>query len=128
MAKVSGGAAGEILAARYLIEKGYRLLATNYRSRFGEVDIIAENERFLVFVEVKTRGENAYFEPREAVTAAKQQKIIKASTGYIVQHPTDLQPRFDVIEVLSDPRAPMKAKEIRHLENAFDIGNSRVWF
>ena len=76
MAKVSGGAAGEILAARYLIEKGYRLLATNYRSRFGEVDIVAENERFLVFVEVKTRGENAYFEPREAVTAAKQQKII----------------------------------------------------
>ena len=120
MAKISSGAAGEILAARFLLDKGYRLLATNYRSRFGEVDIIAEIDRFLVFVEVKTRGENAYFEPREAVTSSKRQKIIKAAMGYIAQHPTDRQPRFDVIEVYSDPKSPMKAKEIRHLENAFD--------
>lgn len=129
MANVSAGAAGEILAARHLMDKGYRLLSTNYRSRFGEVDIIAESQDgYLIFAEVKTRGENAYFEPREAVTAGKQRKIIKAALGYLTQHPTDLQPRFDVIEVFSDPKSPMKAKEINHIENAFDAGGVSFGF
>lgn len=128
MAKVSSGAAGEILAARFLLDKGYRLLNTNYCSRFGEVDIIAEKDGYIAFVEVKTRGENAYFDPREAVTVSKQQKIIKAAMGYMVQHPADLQPRFDVIEVFSDPKSPMKAKEIRHIENAFDNAGKSFGF
>lgn len=120
MAGVSRGAAGEILAARYLRANGYELIEINHRSRFGEIDIIAECDGYLAFIEVKTRGEAAYYEPREAVTYSKQQKIIRTAMGYLAKHPTDLQPRFDVIEVYMDGSAPLKAKCIEYIENAFD--------
>ena len=125
MAEVSRGAAGEILAARYLRKQGYELVEVNYRSRFGEIDIIAEYDGFLAFVEVKTRGEAAYYKPREAVTYSKQQKIIRTAMGYLATHPTDLQPRFDVIEVYMDGSAPLKAKYIEHIENAFDTSGKQ---
>ena len=120
MAKVSRGAAGETLAARFLRRRGYELVEANYHSRFGEIDIIAENERFLVFAEVKTRGEQALYEPREAVFGEKQRKILKTALLYLAQNPSEKQPRFDVIEVFMDPHSPMKAKKIEHIENAFE--------
>lgn len=125
MADVSRGAAGEILAARFLRENGYELIEVNYHSRFGEIDIIAEYDGFLVFVEVKTRSEAAYYEPREAVTYSKQQKIIRTAMGYLTTHPADLQPRFDVVEVYMDSCAPLKAKRIEHIENAFDTSGKQ---
>ena len=76
MAEVSRGAAGEVLAARFLREKGYTLLTANYRCRQGEVDIIAADASYIVFVEVKTRQQGALYAPREAVDAAKQHRII----------------------------------------------------
>ncbi len=120
MAEVSRGAAGEILAARYLRANGYELIEVNHRSRFGEIDIIAEHAGYLAFIEVKTRGEAALYEPREAVTYSKQQKIIRTAMGYLAKHPTELQPRFDVVEVYMENSAPLKAKRIEHIENAFD--------
>ncbi len=121
MAGISKGAAGEVLAARYLRDKGYDLLAANYRSRFGEIDIIAAKDAYIVFVEVKSRAQNSLYAPREAVTAAKQQRIIKTALLYLAQHPETRQPRFDVIEIVTAEGQPMKMLSLEHLENAYGL-------
>lgn len=118
MAGVSKGAAGEVLAARYLRDQGYELLGANYRTRFGEIDIIATDGTYIVFVEVKTRAQNSFYTPREAVTAAKQRRIVKTALLFLAQHPTPLQPRFDVIEVITAVGHPMTLVELNHLKNA----------
>ncbi len=118
MAGISKGAAGEVLAARYLRDQGYELLGANYRTRFGEIDIIASDGAYIVFVEVKTRAQNSYYAPREAVTAAKQRRIIKTALLFLSQHPTKLQPRFDVIEIVTAVGQPMKLLALNHLKNA----------
>ncbi len=119
MAGVSKGAAGEVLAARYLRDHGYDIVCSNYRTRFGEIDIIAETDTYIVFVEVKSRAQNAYYLPREAVTAAKQQRIIKTALLYLSQHAPGKQPRFDVIEIVTAEGQPMTLLELNHLENAY---------
>ena len=123
MAGVSKGAAGEVLAARFLREKGYEIRAGTYTSRFGEIDLIAVKATYLVFVEVKTRSEDGLYAPAEAVTAAKQQRIIKTAMLYLQQHPCALQPRFDVVEITTRRGKPMEAAEIDHLQGAFEAGD-----
>lgn len=118
MARVSKGAVGEVLAARYLRDKGYTIEAANYRCRFGEIDIIASDETYIVFVEVKTRAENSLYHPREAVTRMKQHRIIKTAKLFLQQHPSKRQPRFDVIEVTTKVGRPMEPVHVEHLENA----------
>ena len=120
MANVSKGAAGEVLAARFLREKGYRILAANVRSRFGEIDIIAADGGYIVFVEVKARGEDAIYAPREAVTLQKQRRITATAALWLQRHPTELQPRFDVIEVVTRRGKPMEVAEIDHLMGAYE--------
>lgn len=120
MAEVSRGAAGEVLAARFLRDKGYTITASNVHSRFGEIDIIACNDEYIAFVEVKTRSEGAIYAPREAVTAAKQRRILCTAALYLQQHPTPLQPRFDVVEVVTQKDASMKVVEIDHLMGAYE--------
>ena len=124
MARVSRGAAGEVMAARYLRKKGYTLIAANYRTRFGEIDIIAADKKYIAFVEVKLRSGAAIYTPEEAVTPLKQQKIVKAAMQYLQLHPSDLQPRFDVIAIVADDRDPMKARSLEHLKAAFDVGGT----
>ncbi len=119
MTRVSKGAAGEVLAARFLRDNGYEILAGNYRTRFGEIDIIAADDEYIVFVEVKSRQEGAYYTPREAVTADKQRRIIKTALLYITHNPDPRQMRFDVIEVITDPNEPLKALDLRHIPNAY---------
>lgn len=119
---ISRGAAGEVMAARYLRKKGYTLLAANYRTRFGEIDIIAADKKYIAFVEVKLRSGAAIYTPEEAVTPLKQQKIVKAAMQYLQLHPSELQPRFDVIAIVADDRDPMKARSLEHLKSAFDVG------
>ncbi len=119
MASLSKGAAGEVLAARFLRDKGYALLAANYRSRLGEIDIIATDGEYIIFVEVKTRQGDALYTPREAVTSAKQQRIRATAMLYLQQYPTELPLRFDVVEVTAEADTPMRAREIQHLQNAF---------
>ena len=128
MPRISRGAAGEVMAARYLRKKGYTLLAANYRTRFGEIDIIAADKKYIAFVEVKLRSGAAIYTPEEAVTPLKQQKIVKAAMQYLQLHPSDLQPRFDVIAIVADDRDPMKARSLEHLKAAFDVGGMYAAF
>lgn len=122
MANLPKGAAGELLAARYLRKKGYTLLAANYRTRFGEIDIIATNRKYIAFVEVKQRDSAAIYAPQEAVTPAKQQRIIRTAMLYLQSHETSLQPRFDVIAIVTDPNNPLKVLSLTHIPAAFDAG------
>ena len=123
MAGVSKGAAGEILAARFLRDKGYTILSSNFRCRQGEIDIIAEKKGVIAFVEVKTRSQNSMYSPREAVTAAKQSRLIQTAAIYFSKFPSDLQPRFDVIEVITDSPTSMKVIEINHILGAYEAGD-----
>ena len=123
MAGVSKGAAGEVIAARFLREKGYMILTANYRCRQGEIDILAADRSYIVFVEVKTRCEGALYAPREAVTAAKRRRILTTAMLYLSRHPSELQPRFDVVEVVTKPNAPLEAVEINHISGAFEAGD-----
>ena len=113
------GAKGEKIAADYLKKQGYKIVAKNFHSAHGEIDIIAENKEFIIFIEVKARKDSEYnFKnyglPCEAVNKQKQQHIIYTAKIYLNDHPNDKAMRFDVIEVfLGD--------EIRtnHIEDAF---------
>ncbi len=104
---------GERAAQRYLIQKGYIIHERNYRIRGGEIDIIAEKDDTLVFVEVKTRKNTNYGMPSEAVDMRKRRRIIKAAYYYL--HGAQRTVRFDVIEVLYRG----KTAYIHHIEDAF---------
>ena len=110
---------GESFACRKLKAKGYKILCRNYRRTVGEIDIIAENEECIVFVEVKTRGENYLFEPVFAVTKDKQRKIIKTAQIYLLKNGITKQPRFDIFEVVTKDGLLLRVKEYTHTENAF---------
>lgn len=107
---------GEAQAAAVLMEKGYHIVARNFRTRFGELDIVAEKDGFLVFVEVKTRKNDRFAQAREAVGACKQAKLRTAAELWLQAHPTRLQPRFDVVEVYGVPGGKARVFQI---ENAF---------
>lgn len=109
------GDKGEALVADYLRQKGYIVSARNYRSRFGEIDIIAENADMVLFVEVKLRGERALARPAEAVNYPKRMRIISTAEYYIYNNGVTLQPRFDVAEVF----AQGDALRLHYIENAF---------
>lgn len=113
------GAWGEAVAAEYLRKKKYRLLSCGYRCRFGEIDIIARNRKFLVFVEVKLRKTDQFAMAREFVDYKKQQRIISTAQLYLSQNPTSLQPRFDVIEIYAPEGVETINPIIHHLEDAF---------
>lgn len=112
------GVWGEQAARVYLERKGYRTMETNFRTRFGEIDIIAAQGKYIVFVEVKTRKSDCFAAAREFVTPAKQQRIITTASLWLRQHPTEKQPRFDVIEVYGEEGTAIVPR-IHHLENAF---------
>ncbi|MFU0833117.1 MAG: UPF0102 protein GXX17_05260 [Oscillospiraceae bacterium] len=116
------GSLGEQYAAEYLQSKGFRILARNYRSRFGEIDIIAENGQYIIFAEVKTRESFSLVGPEEAVTPAKQNKIAKTALMYLKKQPTRLQPRFDVIGVVTSKNGN-QVLSLHHIENAFSISS-----
>ncbi len=113
------GAWGESLAAEYLKKKHYKLVAANYRSRFGEIDLVVSNRKFLVFVEVKLRKSNHFANACEYVGYQKQAKIKTTASVYLSQNPTSLQPRFDVIEIYAPEGTETKSPQIYHMEDAF---------
>ena len=117
------GSKAERIAADYLRKKHYKLIDYNYRTRFGEIDLIlVKRERFkdkyIVFAEVKMRKDDSIAEPKEFVDSSKQQKIIMAATEYLTKNKCELQPRFDVIEIIYGEDEKISVK---HLENAFSI-------
>lgn len=108
----------EIEAANFLRKKKYNLIEANYTTRFGEIDLIVANKKYLCFVEVKQRSINSIAQAKEFVTYSKQQKIIASAQLYLANNNTALQPRFDVIEIYTDND---KVISIKHLENAFEL-------
>lgn len=109
------GNIGEDLALSFLIQNGYKILEKNFRTNFGEIDIIAQKRNTIVFIEVKTRTSIKYGYPYEAVNYRKQQKIKKVSQSYIkLNNLRNFQYRFDIIEVFINGNY-----KINHIENAF---------
>ena len=86
------GAWGESLAGEYLRKKRYKLVAANYRTRYGEIDLIVSNRKYLVFVEVKLRKSDSFARAAEFVNFRKQQRLRIAAEIYLSQNPTELQP------------------------------------
>ena len=113
------GAWGEAQAAEYLRRKHYEILASGFRSRFGEIDLIVKNRKYLVFVEVKLRKSSRFAQALEYVDRRKQDKLRVTASVYLAQNPTPLQPRFDVIEVYAPEGTATRHPEIYHMEDAF---------
>ena len=113
------GAWGEVQAAEYLKAKHYKIIASRYYSRFGEIDLIARNLQYLVFVEVKVRKNAGFARAREYVNRPKQDRIRITASIYLEENPTRLQPRFDVIEIYAPEGTATVHPEIHHLEDAF---------
>ncbi|MBC5579978.1 YraN family protein [Anaerofilum sp. BX8] len=117
MDRKTAGIMGEVAAAKLYRKAGYRLLASNFRTRQGEIDLVAEGAGCLVFAEVKTRAEGGIASPREAVTPAKQRRIVAAAKGYLEKFGDSGRPvRFDVVEVYYSGDAVTRVEQI---ENAF---------
>lgn len=110
---------GEGQAAEYLRKKGYRLVDAGWQCRFGEVDLIVEKGGFLVFVEVKLRKDDRFAQAREFVDGHKQQRLLLSAQLYLSQNQTQLQPRFDVVEVYAPEGIRTRNPRIIHLEDAF---------
>lgn len=111
---------GEDRAAEFLKKKGYRIVGRNYSCRMGEVDIIAQKGRFIVFVEVKLRKSDGFARAMEYVTEAKQRRVVTAAELWLQANPTNAQPRFDVIEVYAPEGIRTEKPEINHIEDAFE--------
>lgn len=113
----TSGDKGEEKVCSYLKRHGYKITGRNYSCDFGEIDIIAANKEYILFVEVKSRGANTIDVPRAAVNRAKQQKIIKTAYCYLSENRIELQPRFDVAEVVLNEKG--EPKQVNYFENAF---------
>ncbi len=112
------GDMGEKAAGKYLEKKGWKIVGRNYRVKGGEVDIIAENDEYIIFVEVKTRTTYSLERPSYFVDSRKQKKLILTAEQYLEENECDLQPRLDVIEVEYDKNTEIIV-HIEHFENAF---------
>lgn len=119
MAANLNGAWGEALAASYLQKKKYTLLAAGFRCKFGEIDLIVRDKKYIVFVEVKLRKSDAFAQAREFVHRRKQDRLRITASIYLENHPSPLQPRFDVIEIYAPQGRETRHPEIIHLEDAF---------
>lgn len=110
---------GENHVANWLRSKGFHLAAAGYRCRFGEIDLIAEKGGYICFVEVKLRRSDEFAKAREFVDRRKQERLRLTAEHYLAEHPTELQPRFDVAEVYAPQGISTKNLQINYLENAF---------
>lgn len=117
MDKKELGYFGEKVVAYYLEKKGYTILKRNFCIKGGEIDIIAQKDDIIAFVEVKTRAPDSLVNGFEAVTKSKKKLIMKTSEEYSYRNPHDFQPRFDVVWVTVDNR---KVVGFNYIENAFD--------
>lgn len=120
------GANGEEIAVRFLKNRGYRILERNYRTRLGEIDIIAEQGRDLVFIEVKTRSATRYGSPLESVTVPKQRKLSRVAQEYVSKRDCrNRSARFDVVGIQAKKSDAGQHSDfkIELVQNAFDLCN-----
>ncbi len=109
------GRVGEKKTAEFLKGKGYKILEKNYRKRSGEIDLIAKDGETIVFIEVKTRADDSFGKPCEAVGKEKQLKYFKVATAYLIEkfNTEEIASRFDVVEI--------EDGKINHVEDAFSL-------
>ena len=110
---------GEMYAAKYLEEQGLHILERNWRSRFGEIDLITSDEMYLCFTEVKLRKSDCFAPARAFVDRRKQEKLRITAELYLEEHPAPLQPRFDVVEVYAPQGTDTAQPKIFWWKNAF---------
>jgi putative endonuclease len=120
-AKIELGERGEAFAARFLKQRGYKILVPRFKSRSGEIDLVCRDGEWLVFVEVKTRASHHFGAPSEAVQRDKQRHLSQAALDYLrlLQYPP-VRWRFDIVEVILRPQAD-RPDDIRLIPNAFDL-------
>ena len=118
-ARIDFGKTGEDLACRELERRGYAIIARRYRSRLGEIDIVARDGGTLVFVEVKAREGRAFGDAAEAITGMKRRRIAALAVDYMMRHHlSDCRCRFDVVTIHLESGAP----SVEVFQNAFDAG------
>ena len=110
------GVFGEQYAARFLRKEGYEIWSANYKTNVGEIDIIAQKDGVVCFVEVKTRQAGGMFSPAEAVDLKKQENVKSSAANYINKYSVKNKVRYDIIEVLVNGSS---LSEINHIKNAF---------
>lgn len=110
---------GEEQIAQWLQQRGWQITEKNFRCRMGEIDLVAENGTYLAFVEVKLRKDDRFGSACEAVTPAKQRRLRIAAQYYLMKHPTQLQPRFDVAEIYAPQGDCTESPSIYYIEDAF---------
>lgn len=114
------GSEGEKRVAEFLRRRGFSIIKRNYLCRYGEIDIIAENQEFLLFVEVKTRKEQSLVSGAQAVDAFKQKRILLTANDYIAKTESEKQPRFDIAEVtVYNKEDGNLGYRLNYIENAF---------
>jgi len=112
------GKSGEEDAARFLKNKGYKLLRRNYKTKLGEIDIVAQDKETLCFIEVKTRSSCIFGHPSEALTYAKQRKLSQLALFFLKEHNLiDKKARFDVVTVAYSQDKP----RLELIKNAFEL-------
>ena len=109
------GNKGEMLASRYLLDKGYAILHYNWRSGHKEIDIIAKERDTLVFVEVKSRSSEQFGNASDAVDDRKIEYLLRAAEAYVIRNRIDLKYRFDIVTVIGDS----EPYRIEHIRDAF---------
>jgi len=112
------GKQGEKIAQKYLKEKAYKILETNWQYRHAEIDILALKDNLLAVIEVKTRSSEHYGKPEAFVGKKKIKLLMEAVNFYVEQHDLDVEIRFDIIAIIKN----QYREDIEHLENAF------LWF
>jgi putative endonuclease len=116
--RIELGKIGEKLALKHLKRHGYKILEQNYKSRYGEIDIIAKNKGVLAFIEVRTRKSMEFMRPEESVNIRKQRQITKVALDYLsTRNMQDTDCRFDVVAITFDDKKP----KIELIKNAFYI-------
>lgn len=115
------GLQGENYSKSYLINNGYKVLCSNYRTENGEIDIIAKKSDYIYFIEVKTRTKGCKYSPAEDVDYSKKVRIIRTAYNYLSSNFVKLQPVFDIIEIVSSKNDKLQVCEFWHIQNAFDI-------
>ncbi len=120
------GVKGEKLAAKFLRRRGYKIIQRNYRCKLGEIDIIAERDGTIVFVEVRTRQTEEFGPPQYSITAAKRNQISRVALCYIREKNLVGQScRFDAIAITFSPGS--RRPEIEHIENAFELSRRYIY-
>ena len=117
------GAQGEMFAAQILQEQGMKILSRNYYTPYGEIDLVIQDKGCIAFVEVKTRRTGSVTRPAEAVDRRKRERIIRSAVCYLMEYPVDLQPRFDVFEIVTKKGKTFSVQSYRYIINAYEVTN-----